>query len=117
MDNPTYSGEPGTYGAYYFIDDISVELLVDVSSIDENENNSELLTAFLDPISDVLNVNLMGQFNQSTLALYNVLGELVYSNEAIAESVVQIDMAILEIGMYVLKCENEGAVQTIKIIR
>ena len=31
--NPTFSGEPGTYGSYYFIDDIRVERVLDSTSV------------------------------------------------------------------------------------
>ncbi|MFT5821216.1 MAG: hypothetical protein ACI8ZM_002465 [Crocinitomix sp.] len=117
MANETASGEPGTYGAYYFVDDISVELFISTSSINENKIESDLMNAFLDPINHILNVNLIDGQEQASIQLYNSLGQMVYSNDAVSESNIQINMESLETGFYILKCENEGVVQTLKIVK
>ncbi|NOQ75202.1 MAG: T9SS type A sorting domain-containing protein [Crocinitomix sp.] len=117
MANETASGEPGTYGAYYFVDDISVELFIDASAINENEIEKDLMNAFLDPTTNILNVGLIDENKKTSIQLYNSIGQIVYSNDAISESNIQISMASLESGLYILKCENDGVVQTIKIVK
>lgn len=117
LDNPDYSAAPSTYGVYYFIDDISVELYIDVSSINENVVDRNLMDAFLNPTTDLLNVKFLEESNDPSIQLYNSIGQIVYSNDAISESNVQIDMSTLKSGLYILKCENDGVEQTMKIVK
>ncbi len=117
LTNPTASGKPGTYGAYYFIDDVSVELYEDVSSINEQIIDVNIMTAFLNRTDNLLNVNFVAPYEKSSIQLYNSVGKLVYATDEIMEPNIQIDMSGFENGLYILKSENNAAVQTLKVVK
>ncbi len=117
LTNPTASGKPGTYGAYYFIDDVSVELYEDVSSINTHIIDVKVMSAFLNRNDNLLNISLLDEQEKSSIQLYNAFGQLVYTTDEIVEANIQIDMSGLENGLYILKCENNKAVQTLKVVK
>lgn len=75
--------------------------LVSAVGVDE-EANVEML-AFPNPATNVLNVKASEEIGQ--VNLYNMGGQLVYSNSSVATDLLQIEVAAYEQGVYMLEIE------------
>lgn len=111
--NPLHSGAVSTYGAYYFVDDVRVELVDDVSVDDYEPNN---VFAYPTLVTDVLNVKLPPSFPAARLTIHDAFGKLVFS-ERIETPVAAIDMASKASGTYVLTLTSEGRTLTQRMIK
>ncbi len=112
MSNPTYSGEPGTYGAYYFIDDVGVEETIITKTNDLNENSFEI---FPNPIQNEINISIPENENDVLVKLYNSQGIELLSKRSANQRSIRIDSSLLPAGAYFiqLKSDQESFVRKI----
>lgn len=104
---PGYSSDPcGTlftnYAAYYYVDDVSIEM--DVLSSD-NFNKSNVVV-FPNPSSDFLNVQVSSDFVDSPFTIFNQLGQEVYSGKIQEINTILYLKEFLVPGHYILMIQN-----------
>jgi hypothetical protein len=63
------------------------------------------------PVNETLNIEIV---EESDVKLYDVSGQLIYSNEKIRPGVLKIDVAMLQSGVYLLQI-NQSVIKIIKI--
>lgn len=107
-------------GNNIYLDDIN---LYAASTADVNEIAfGESITVYPNPIVNEAFVNLIAPESETySIVLYNALGELVktiYTGDLQAgEHTIKWDASDLSKGMYVLRIESQGQVQTLKVIK
>ncbi len=114
MLNPMYSGEPGTYGAYYFIDDVSVEETIITNTNDYEEFGFEI---FPNPIQNEINISLSEKEDNVLIKLYNTHGVEVFRNHFDNQMSIKIDCSKLPAGAYFLQLQSETATYTHKLLK
>lgn len=113
--NPSASGGVGTYGAYYYLDDIRIEEIRDLSTIDHDID--QRITLYPNPVNNELVAEFDGDFSSMNFELYNTLGQKLLISPIFSEmGKVKFDLADLENGMYVLKITENQKEKTVKII-
>lgn len=95
MLNPGSSGSPGSYGAYYFIDDVMVK-----GCVATNQNKPQNVHApsiFPNPATDRITVRLNKQ-GAAGITIYDVTGKTLISTSITGER--DLDIAMLPAGLY-----------------
>jgi hypothetical protein len=95
----------------FYVDDI-IYSAIDVTGIEDLEAKG--FSAYPNPVKDVL--NLKAKENITSVSIYNILGQQIFSSEINALTT-QIDMSAYESGIYIIKAligDTEGAVKVIK---
>jgi len=96
-------GNVGSYGSYYFVDDVSV-FAEGPTSISENTINE--IKIFPNPVHDLLQIS--GQNNINSIVLLNHLGdEIIKLN---GTSITEVDVSILDPGIYILRATDEESI-------
>jgi len=90
-----------------------------VTSIKEKENISNPIQIFPNPAQDKLNIQFAENFNteQITIAVYDIMGKIVFEKEYLSESLISVDVQNLIAGCYFLKINNNNIVLTNKFIK
>lgn len=113
VPNPTASGAPGTYGSYYFIDDIRVERVFIVGT---PENNLENIAVFPNPFNSELTINASSSIDHYSLEIRDAMGRLVIQNaNLIGTNTIATEM--LSKGLYYVKINAEGNSITRKFVK
>jgi len=110
MTNPGGNSAPGNYGAYYFIDDVSVS---PASGINDVEDES-ILAAYPNPVSDETTLSFKKHLLNPSVLLLNCLGEKVKEIRNISGSTIILDRDNLPGGMYFLVLAENGRVLATK---
>lgn len=113
MPNPLASGAPGTYGSYYFIDDISVVPLEPVSI---NEIPVQDFKIYPTLVHDHLIVECIADCETSKVSIHNSIGQLLFS-EPMNAPLISIDFSGWTRGSYFISVENKGRVFSEKIFK
>lgn len=90
-----------------YIDDV----VIDIASGVQNTNASPVIEVYPNPVKNILNVHNAANSN---VAIYNILGELVYSKSN-SDNHITIDMANFANGSYVVKITSDNNTITKKI--
>lgn len=112
-ENPVASGLPGTYGAYFFIDDIRVEHYTENTSSTPTIAAPTITTQFY-PNTKQLEIHSSEEVNK-TVHIYSILGELV-AQQASYDPALIFDMNHYPPGMYIAKISYKNKTLTKKII-
>ncbi|NVK65521.1 MAG: T9SS type A sorting domain-containing protein [Flavobacteriales bacterium] len=113
--NPSASFSPGTYGAYYFVDDVRVtRVFRDVSGIQEKER--VMIKLFPNPTSEEVVVKLNGYENDVSIDLIDVKGNVLLREEDVRNALV-IDMSQYENGTYFVRVKSDEGVHLEKVIK
>jgi len=100
----------------YGIPDFSEALLaVETLAIEELQQN-ELFAIYPNPVSDVLYINLPRNIDSASLAIYSILGTLVFeTNISSEENTIFTDF--LSEGMYIVQLKSSEKTQRFKLIK
>ena len=115
LTNPTSSLAPGTYGAYYFIDDVRVErVFTDVSSINELETID--VRVFPNPTMDKITVELPSGDDLVEIQLADLNGSVIWSVKDRFQTKT-INMKEYADGIYFICVKNSKGSFTEKIMK
>jgi hypothetical protein len=108
--NPSASGGVGTYGTFYFVDDVRIEEIsgVGLSTIQGND-----LSIYPTYVTDQLNIELL---TGSLVEVVNVQGQVVYS-EFLEIGIKTLDVSGLSQGVYTVSVQNGSKRMTRKIVK
>lgn len=110
LDNPSASGAVSTYGAFYFLDDVRVEL---VNPVGLDELSSSTYNLYPNLVFDILHIDLA---LEAEVEIYDVHGRLVHSSsEGIGTQ--SIDLSSLSQGQYVVLLNQANDVRSSRIMK
>ena len=110
MSNPTSSGAVGTYGAFYFVDDIRIE---EINSIGINDIQNDELRIYPTIVTDILNLSIP---LDSWVRIYNSHGQLMFSQHMM-HGLKEINTSSLSKGIYFVSVQNDLKILTRRIIK
>lgn len=90
--------------------------LSNVTSIHENLSQNMIKNLYPNPTSSVLNVEMNGINKNTTIELYNTIGELVF-NENLGDTTKSLDLQHLSSGIYFMKVQSDNQFVIKKIIK
>jgi hypothetical protein len=104
---------------YFFLEaPVSEELTVtteeEIISSLNNSSISDNLAVYPNPVSNTLHFKYEGSIRNSSYRLYNLQGSLIQHDAVNSES---IDLSGIENGIYMLKLDLDGVMNTIRIIK
>lgn len=89
----------------------------DILSVEETTFTTEI-TAFPNPVNDILTVNLGENQNQATMTVYDILGRVVITRSIENRRVFTVNMTTLSKGIYIAQMANDtGNIATIRLIK
>ena len=112
--NPLASGEPGTYGAYYFVDDVSVEETV-LTSTDNLENVE--FNIFPNPVDDKLRIEFSEAGKIEGIKIFSAQGIEVYIQNIDNQQFVNIDCSSFSSGTYFIQLQSESESIVRKLVK
>lgn len=118
------SGDPGLasywrtslrIGGSPFEDDTPPTAIEEPIVIDDGSTG---ITVYPNPTADIINIRFAGDIvnNPVLIRLYNIEGELIYETKAYADSSIELNRLGYEAGIYFIKIEASGWIETKKII-
>ncbi len=110
ITNPSASGEPGTYGALYFIDDIRVE---ELSTVGLNAVQDNPFLIYPTIITNELNLKIK---NNSWVEIHSSLGQLVFT-EYMENGQRKIDVSGFTKGIYFVSARSKSGIIARKIVK
>jgi hypothetical protein len=102
--NPNASGEPGTYGAYYFFDDFSV---IDLDAVAVKDFVDAGIKLFPNPVKDILQLDFANAFEKGELKILDINGQIVFSQQVNSELNLRINTSNFIAGTYIIEVEND----------
>lgn len=114
--NPTASFEVGTYGAYYFIDDVRVERVIDDPTAGHNELDLLDVRVFPNPTADEIHIELPEALANVEIELMDAHGKIVWSVKDSFKNLT-VDMKNFENGIYFIRIESESAIYSERIMK
>ncbi len=115
VGGPTFNYFEGDFG-----DDINYEFTVDFGLSYEEIKDEHYFEAYPNPTKDQLNIALSGFDTEVKISVYNSLGQLVLSqniNAAMNKTTSQIDMGILESGVYLIQATDGTRTSTQRVVK
>ena len=85
-------------------------------SMKDSEGNNLDIKIFPNPISNILNIAVPSNDNESKGIFYNILGKKVLEID-LDKNKSQLDLSFLSSGLYLLKIESQTFSQTFKIVK
>ncbi|NEN25445.1 T9SS type A sorting domain-containing protein [Cryomorpha ignava] len=110
IENPLSSGAPGTYGAFYFLDDVKIE---EINTTGTNEINVNDFSVFPTMVIDELTITLL---KKSSINIYNSLGQVVFSKQQ-NNGVIKVNMSGFSKGVYIVSIQNNNGFISRKVIK
>ncbi len=101
----------GDYENQMYLDDINIDFSTGLA---DNSANT-VVNIFPNPAKDLINV-LLTSIEDTEILVFNLVGEVVYSNSAIMSRINKIDMSEQANGVYFVKVKSGDQVTTKKII-
>ena len=114
--NPTASFAPGTYGAYYFIDDVRVERVIDDPTASLNQLDILNVSIFPNPTTDEIHIELPVTGTIVEIELMDAHGKIVWSVKDSFKKYT-VDMKGFEDGIYFIRVESESATYSGRIVK
>ncbi len=99
-------------GANVTIDDVMIEKVTGVTGIKTIANN-DAISIFPNPTSGILNINAIEA--NSSVDVYNLIGEKVYTNSLVKGNNV-VDLSGLSNGAYFVKLNSNNQITTKKVV-
>lgn len=106
-------GNVGSYGSYYFVDDVWVSLS-EGTGVEEKENQE--VSLYPNPVGKKLAV-CSRQFAITSIGIYNSIGKLVFENNDVNQNKVTLDSRELPRGIYIAEIRCGDKVCRKKIIK
>ncbi len=91
---------------------LQVENATKISKISNNN-----LMIYPNPVNDILNVNFGQTTENATIMIYNVNGQMIFSQNVNNATKTQVNTSDLQSGMYILQATENGKVSTTKFIK
>ena len=114
LPNPSFSGGVGTYGAYYYIDDIQIE---EVRGLSVNVFEDDVFALYPNPATDKIVIELNDEYSIQNLELVNGLGQqIAISPTPLENGKFQLTTSNLENGVYFLRLNDPSIMKTAKVI-
>lgn len=101
--------------AYYYIDSISLTQVVCPINIGINENENFHFDLYPNPVNEKLVIQI-DNFESTTASIYNIIGELIFSQQ-IKNEKTEIDLTSISNGIYFVKVINEERSITKRIVK
>jgi len=112
--NPTASGGVSTYGAYYYIDDVTVQNTSTITSM--QEVNQEAVAVYPSPVKKLLNIKIPEELTGAHLSILNMLGQQI-QNTTLLEKNSQLDWSTFPQGTYFIQIKRGNQMISKKIIK
>lgn len=116
LANPSASGQPGTYGAYYFIDDVRVERVFTDPASGVDEIRALNIRVFPNPTTDELQIELPENESTAKIELIDVHGRVVLSVDGNFKTRT-LDLTNLQNGVYFVQIECELGTYSERIVK
>jgi len=100
--NPTASGEAGTYGSYYFVDDVRIERVFTGGTSHLEELSGLNVRIFPNPTSDVVGIDLQKVEGVEKIELLDANGKVIWSESNVSDGI-EIDLRQFEDGVYFVR--------------
>jgi hypothetical protein len=101
--NPGASGLAGTYGAYYFIDDVSI---IELNGTRVEENSLQAIKIYPNPATNILNIETSPA---TDISILDVSGRIVPVKINSENGLYSVDISHLPQGLYLVKTiDNQG---------
>lgn len=114
--NPTYSAESGTYGAYYFVDDVRVMRVISNPTAGLNQNGLGQVNVYPNPFTDQIKIELPDSKDGFEVQLLNAQGKLLVT-KTVFETELFLQMDAFPAGVYILSIKNETGIFTKRLIK
>lgn len=116
LANPSASGDPGTYGAYYFIDDVRVErVFTDPASV-VDEIGVLNIRVFPNPTTDQLRIEFSDNESNAKIELLDFNGRVVFSDEGHFKTRI-LDLSGFQNGVYFIQIESELGAYSERVVK
>ncbi|MDP8204824.1 MAG: Ig-like domain-containing protein [Candidatus Tenebribacter mawsonii] len=122
-------GEDGPYSSteqlfenltnlFQLVEDGQIIIPSDQLSVEEQESNKVNLKVYPNPAKEFVSVKIDGNiYEKLNYQIYNNLGKLVVSGEIFANIKNTIDIQNFELGLYIIKIQNQGVVFSGRFIK
>jgi len=98
-----------------FIDNVYLEPS-DLSSNPDNENILDV-TAYPNPVGDMLNISVSKQGNSCSISVFDLSGKLIYKSDYSGNELIRIETSNWENGMYFLEVRSDNEKSVLKIVK
>jgi hypothetical protein len=114
--NATASFEPGMYGAYYFIDDVRVERVIEDPTSSLAQMEISQIKVFPNPVSDEIWIHVPQENGEAEIELVDLNGKLVwFAKNKLKEQ--KINMEGLEDGLYFIHVNSPNGIFVERVIK
>lgn len=110
------SGYTGNYGAELYVGDLGTQTFASTNIVTKKITTPAIGTLSPNPVTDVANI-LLPNAKKAVIAISDNLGRIVWKQNDIRATQIQISMQKLPAGIYFIKITNEAETQTIKVIK
>jgi hypothetical protein len=114
-DTMYVGGTSGWPAAYYYLDDVSVELDTTQGVGDMAINKPEILI-YPQPARDKLTISNCAQAKQTLVSIFNMQGQQMISAQFQDQNTIELDVNALVKGIYLLKIQSENDVVNRKLL-
>lgn len=115
VSNPTASFAAGTYGAYYFIDDVRVtRVFTGPAAI--NEQTYMDVRIFPNPTTDEAVIEFNEIYSQTSVDLLDASGKVLWTTDDVAKQVI-VDLRKREKGMYFIRINSDSGSRLETIVK
>lgn len=114
--NPTASELPGTYGSYYFVDDIRVERVLIDTAAAMFDFDLDRLHVSPNPFSEQIKIELPETVNAFDLQLSDSKGKILLIRKNVFGKLI-LPTEYLPSGIYILTLKNENGIYTKRLIK
>lgn len=81
------------------------------------ESDSQSIMVYPNPASTILNINISTNYNNAKISVCNMVGQTIYTQNAINEEKILIDISEFENGIYIIKATIDKQSYNYKIIK
>ncbi len=82
-----------------------------------NKPDSNPIAVYPNPFTDILNINIQSANEHLEISLFNMEGQMVFSNSYPNAATTSLDLSTLPVGMYFLRIDTGNEIVSRKIIR
>ena len=100
----------GLQGVYYFGTDAAL-------SVSSNQEVIEGITLYPNPSTDIVNISIPGNFENTKYTIYNNVGQVISSKLLSSLSDLSINVSGFSDGVYFVKLEKDGSHKTLRFIK
>jgi len=112
--NPTSSGEPGTYGAFYFVDDVSVVETILTSTRELDKMDVEI---FPNPIKNEINISFPENESDVSIRIFNAQGLEIYDADISGQNTFKINSSNFPKGANFIHLKSKKGFITEKMVK